>query len=152
MEGLVDKNLMQQIVDHWAKRENSDDGKATITENDVLSLFEVLNGHFISRTGVAAREVIVDVEPKVIDCKECGKMFTSEINLERHKQLHLNQEKLNCKKCDKKFMTEKGLTQHMTKHIEPVSCNLCEKQFSSQDYLDQHIAIHNKQGRYGKTY
>ena len=151
MDG-VDKNLMQQIVDHWASRDTSDNnGKVTITENDVLSLFEVLNGHFISRTGVAAREVVLDVEPKVIDCKECGKMFTTEMNLERHKQLHLNQEKLNCKKCDKKFMTEKGLTQHMTKHIEPVSCNVCDKQFSSQDYLDQHMAVHNK-GRYGKTY
>merc|ERR1712098_59716 len=143
----MDGRVIQQIVDHWSSK----DKKEQLSENDVLSLFEVLNGHFITRTGESANAIVIEDDQKIIDCKECGKMFSTVINLERHKLVHQNRNKFMCTKCDKKFISDAGLSKHMTKHIEPVKCIHCDKMFSTQEYLDQHMTIHNDK-RFGKTY
>ena len=121
----------------------------------LLSLYDVLGGHFISRTGAAARDPPKpDPEPRVIDCKECGKMFTSTLNLERHKLTHAEgRDKFVCNKCERSFLSEVGLAKHMTKHIDPVQCGTCDKKFTTQEYLDQHMLLHKeKEDRFGKTY
>ena len=147
MEAPINPEVIQEIVSHWTNA--ADVGtKPKLSENDILSLYEVLNGHFITRTGEAAKEPIIDDTPKIIDCKECGKMFTTVVNLEKHKLVHQNRDKFVCTKCDRRFISDTGLAKHMTKHIEPVNCAQCKQTFTTQAYLDQHMAVH----KYGKTY
>ena len=144
---VMDQSVIQEIVDHWG----NSGMKQQLSENDVLSLFEVLNGHFITRTGDSVKPIVIEDDMKIIDCKECGKMFTTIVNLERHKLLHQDRNKFICTKCDKKFISDAGLSKHMTKHIEPVKCSQCDKMFSTQEYLDQHMTVHNDK-MFGKTY
>ena len=147
----ISQNVLQQIVDYWGQNGKSEHNK--LTERDILSLFETLNGHFISRTGEAAKEEVREEEPKIIDCKECGKMFSTQLNLEKHKQIihSANKEVFPCTVCEKKFMSSTGLSKHMSKHREVVKCSHCDKQFTAQEYLEQHLKIHDGV-RFGKTY
>ena len=148
----IDQSILQQIVNCWSQIANEKETPLqTLSVNDVESLFEVLNGHFISRTGKAAFEEKIEVEDKVIDCKECGKMFSTQVNLEKHMMIHNNPDKYMCQKCDKRFISDTGLARHMSKHVESVKCPTCDKMFTSQDYLSQHMTVH-QEGRFGKTY
>ena len=142
----INQTVLQQIIDCW-----SQSAAQKLSESDVLSLFEVLNGHFISRTGSAAFDEKLEEEDKVIDCKECGKMFCTQVNLDKHMMHHNNPDRYLCKKCDKRFISDVGLARHMSKHVESVKCPTCDKMFTSQDYLNQHMVVHQEE-RYGRTY
>ena len=143
-------SVLQEIVDYWGEHGNNITNNQ-LSERDILSLFETLDGHFISRTGDAAKEEVRD-EPKIIDCNECGKMFSTQLNLQKHKQLHANKEVFSCTKCSKKFMSRSGLSKHMSKHVVDMrTCSHCDQQFTSEEYLEQHMKLHNSE-RYGKTY
>ena len=146
----VDQEILQQIINCWSQNSNNEKEKQ-LSLNDVNSLFEVLNGHFISRTGTAAFEEKIEDHDKVIDCKECGKMFSNQVNLDKHMMIHNNPDRYLCKKCDKRFISDTGLARHMSKHVESVKCPSCDKMFTSQDYLMQHMTVH-QEGRFGKTY
>ena len=148
----IDNNVLQQIIDCWSQSAGERETPfQKLSVNDVNSLFEVLSGHFISREGQAAFEEKIEVQDKVIDCKECGKMFSTQVNLEKHMIIHNNPDRYMCQKCDKRFISNTGLARHMSKHVESVKCPTCDKMFTSQDYLDQHMTVH-QEGRFGKTY
>ena len=148
----IDQNVLQQIIDCWAQNAN---GRETplqkLSVSDVNSLFDVLDGHFISRTGHATVEEKIEEQSEVIDCKECGKMFSTKFHLDRHMIIHNNPDRYMCKKCDKRFISDKGLARHMSKHVESVKCPTCDKMFTTKDYLDQHMIVH-QEGKFGKTY
>ena len=44
-------------------------------------------------------------------CEECGKSFTQNTNLSRHKKVHLSG-KFNCSQCSTKFSSERSLEKH----------------------------------------
>src|SRR3989442_361807 len=49
---------------------------------------------------------------------DCGRTFSKEMNLERHRKIHTGDSKrpYKCEKCDKAFTSNKDLKQHLTTH------------------------------------
>ena len=136
--------VLQEIVEYWSNR-GEKEKMESFSENDVLSLFNVISGHFLVQKGDFAK-----VEPvakqDIYQCNECGKWFDLPHSLERHKQSHQNKDKFACTKCDKTFLYQLTLSKHMAKHhVEsvPGKCDKCDKSFSSQEYLEEHRQIHH---------
>ena len=131
--------VLQEVVEYWSSR-GEESKLDNFSENDVLSLFNVISGHFLVQKSDLAK--VEPVSKDIFQCNECGKWFDLAHSLERHKQSHLNKDKFSCAKCDKTFLFELALRKHMTKHVEPVKCDKCEKSFSTEDYLKEHKQTH----------
>ena len=147
MEAFDQKNAIQEIVDYWTKSKLEDETKnVKLTEKDVVSLFQVLDGHFLTKTGVEAQDP-APAEVKTQNmCQQCGRFFDKAWALERHQQVHLNTERFPCSQCDRKFLSSAGLTKHLSKHNQPVRCDQCDKQFTTKEYLEQHVQTHHLVG------
>ena len=144
MEAFDQKNAIQEIVDYWTKSKLDDKTRnVKLTESDVESLFQVLDGHFLTKTGVQARDPAPpDVKAQNM-CDHCGRFFDKAWTLERHKQIHLDTERFPCSQCDRKFLSSAGLTKHLSKHSQPAECGDCGKQFTTKEYLEQHVQTHH---------
>ena len=144
MDSFDQKNAMKEIVDYWTKSKVDDESKnVQLTEHDVVSLFEVLEGHFLLRAHQVSQVPQPREEKGPLTCDKCGRMFDKPWTLERHQQVHLNTERFSCSKCDRKFLSSAGLTKHLSKHLPAASCSQCERQFTTQQYLDQHVTTHH---------
>ena len=144
MEAFDQKNAIQEIVDYWTKSKLEDETRnVKLTEEDVVSLFQVLDGHFLTKTGLEAKDPAPPEVKTANNCDHCGRMFDKAWTLERHKQTHLNTERFPCPQCDRKFLSSAGLTKHLSKHAKPAQCSQCEKQFTTKEYLDQHVQTHH---------
>ena len=147
MEAFDQKTAIQEIVDYWTKSKLDDESRRNVklTEEDVVSLFQVLDGHFLLKTGVEARDPAPPEVKPLNNCEDCGRMFDKAWALERHKQIHLNTERFPCSQCDRKFLSSAGLTKHLSKHSQPAQCPEveCGKQFTTKQYLDQHLQTHH---------
>ena len=134
------QSILQEVVEYWTKR-GEDTKLESFTENDVMSLFNVISGHFLLQKS-DVREV-QPINKDIFQCNECGKWFDLPHSLERHKQTHISsKDKIACSKCDKTFLYELALKNHMVKHIVPAKCDQCDKTFSSDEYLKEHKKTH----------
>jgi len=91
---------------------------------------------------------------KSFACKQCPRVFTYLIQLERHELWHNNGSDKNaayvCKTCVKTFSSESNLENHQRickkdSTINPsYSCPICGKIFATKGYLPHHISrVHN---------
>lgn len=79
-------------------------------------------------------------------CTDCGKLFPTVIQLNRHKKIHTEFKRLICDICNKEFNRELYLQTHKrTAHpdldprIEAVECFACKKRFCSILALKRHF-------------
>ena len=145
MDTFDKNNAMREIVDYWTKSKVENETRnVQLTEKDVESLFEVLEGHFMTRTGGLAN-LQPEVEKPLLECPQCGRMFDKAWVLARPQQSHLNTERFSCTQCDKQFLSSAGLNRHNTKHLQAVQCEQCQRKFTSRLYLDQHVKTHHVQ-------
>lgn len=78
-------------------------------------------------------------------CNVCGKVYTSQGNLDRHIRVsHKNDRRYKCDKCDKAFSQLTILRQHQAVHTteRKYSCDICIKSFKTPEYLALHKARH----------
>ncbi|CAO2627171.1 Zinc finger protein 667 [Lemmus lemmus] len=87
---------------------------------------------------------------KLIECKECGKMFCGIKNLKVHLNIHSEDKPFKCNKCSKVFGRQSFLTEHQRIHTgeKPYQCEECGKAFSHRISLTRHKRIHSEDRPY----
>nr|XP_046232608.1 histone-lysine N-methyltransferase PRDM9-like [Scatophagus argus]XP_046232609.1 histone-lysine N-methyltransferase PRDM9-like [Scatophagus argus]XP_046232610.1 histone-lysine N-methyltransferase PRDM9-like [Scatophagus argus] len=105
-----------------------------------------------------------EAEPFQFSCSDCGKSFTNEAFLKKHKvTVHERLRPYVCTVCQKCFGQYSDLTRHLQRHEKqsktgenviqgpeestsmPFSCAECSLAFSSVDSLQQHISEHHSE-------
>ncbi|KAM9722744.1 zinc finger protein 1035 isoform 1-T3 [Menidia menidia] len=81
-------------------------------------------------------------ERKRNTCTQCGRVCSSQANLEKHLKLHGISPKYPCSDCSKVFPTISDLDKHRTLHNthKPFSCKLCKQSFFSRPSLCDHFS------------
>ncbi|XP_076628962.1 uncharacterized protein LOC143345562 isoform X20 [Colletes latitarsis] len=76
-------------------------------------------------------------------CDICGKFYTSNYSLYKHRKVaHLNEYKFQCSVCNKRLLTQENLGNHMQQHSRTYECKECGKVFASKRYLATHMTTH----------
>ncbi|KAB7494908.1 Zinc finger protein Xfin [Armadillidium nasatum] len=95
-------------------------------------------------------------------CSYCGVGCSSESQLEQHKLIHVNEEKLSlsiidskdtpyvCSACGKGLRTSQEFAKHTKVHTQDkqFKCTLCSASFLIKSALDKHILVHTGQRPY----
>ncbi|KAM4580879.1 zinc finger protein 1035 [Odontesthes bonariensis] len=81
-------------------------------------------------------------ERKRNTCTKCGRVCSSQANLEKHMKLHGSSQKYSCNECSKVFPTTSDLMKHSTVHNanRPFSCKLCKQRFFTRPSLCDHYS------------
>lgn len=81
-------------------------------------------------------------------CKECGKEYTSNKNLQLHENFHRGVKPHVCDQCGKQFTTIHSLRSHKSMHSGQLLyiCEVCGKGYSTSTGLKRHEMAHT--GRY----
>ncbi|XP_073408586.1 uncharacterized protein [Dendrobates tinctorius] len=87
---------------------------------------------------------------KLFSCSECGKYFTWNSNLIKHKKIHAGQRPFTCEECGKCFREKSNLLRHQRIHTgtKPFSCSECGKFFREKSDLVRHYRIHTGEKPY----
>lgn len=86
-------------------------------------------------------------KPEDIQCKTCGKTFSSKQSLQVHMEIHIGRKPFLCTVCGKNFLRKYHLEVHQRIHTgeKPFKCEECGKQFSQPSSYKNHSFIHNGQ-------
>ncbi|KAM5146329.1 uncharacterized protein ACMZJ9_013546 isoform 2-T4 [Mantella aurantiaca] len=87
---------------------------------------------------------------KMISCSDCGKMFSCNSYLSRHKRLHTGEKPFTCSECGKSFSWMSSLVTHRRTHFgeKPFSCKQCGKRFSDYSGIIKHRRSHTGEKPY----
>ncbi|XP_073536747.1 oocyte zinc finger protein XlCOF8.4-like [Phyllobates terribilis] len=87
---------------------------------------------------------------KLFSCSECGKYFSWNSNLIKHKKIHAGVRPFSCEECGKCFREKSNLVRHQRIHTgtKPFSCSECGKFFREKSDLVRHYRIHTGEKPY----
>ena len=82
---------------------------------------------------------------EIYECEICGKGFSNERYLKKHKEVHDSTRKFECSVCKKKFKSQKHLTVHDKIHRQEYAteCEYCDAKFVQRQNLKPHIKKHH---------
>uniref|UniRef100_A0A3B4EVS0 C2H2-type domain-containing protein n=1 Tax=Pundamilia nyererei TaxID=303518 RepID=A0A3B4EVS0_9CICH len=81
-------------------------------------------------------------EKKRNTCPKCGRVCTSQGNLEKHMRMHTGDQKFPCFDCSKLFYTRSDLEAHRTYSAPYFPCHVCGKTFPTSESLEDHQLCH----------
>ncbi|XP_063148754.1 uncharacterized protein LOC134489817 [Candoia aspera] len=95
-------------------------------------------------------QAVLPKESGGMKCTACGKIFTSEADLNRHRTTHTRDKPYECSDCGKSFHWRSILNAHRRKHTgeKPFQCAECGKSFSHSSYLLGHKRTHTGEKPY----
>ncbi|KAM4642071.1 uncharacterized protein O3C94_016444 [Discoglossus pictus] len=81
---------------------------------------------------------------KPFPCPECGKCFTEKSHFVVHQRIHFGEKPFVCSECGKCFTVQSNLVRHKKIHTgwKPFSCSECGKCFSERPHLINHQSVH----------
>ncbi|CAI9725513.1 zinc finger OZF-like [Octopus vulgaris] len=87
---------------------------------------------------------------KVCKCSVCGKIFSQNCHMTKHKCIHRSKKKHYCDICGRTFSESSTLTNHKRIHTgeKPYNCDMCGKSFSQSDKFAIHKRIHTGEKPY----
>ncbi|XP_077109908.1 gastrula zinc finger protein XlCGF66.1-like isoform X2 [Ranitomeya variabilis] len=87
---------------------------------------------------------------KLFSCSECGKYFSWNSNLIKHKKIHAGERPFSCEECGKYFREKSNLLRHQRIHTgtKRFSCSECGKIFREKSDLVRHYRIHTGEKPY----
>lgn len=90
-------------------------------------------------------------EDSRFNCQICGKTFSLQRLLNRHRKCHSNMKRYLCTFCGKGFNDTFDLKRHTRTHtgVRPYKCSQCEKSFTQRCSLESHkLKVHGIQHNY----
>ena len=102
-------------------------------------------GRAFSSNSHLNRHRLKHTEERPFKCPECPKAFNFEIDLKNHMKVH-GPEKIQCEFCDQMFIGTLRYENHVRgKHRYKLECEVCKKEFSSRRYLMLHMRTHTNE-------
>ena len=122
-------------------------------DHDALSPQGVQDTVAISRTKIQTRSkskndlkvnMVASKGEKSFACDVCGKTFSQNGNLVRHKRIHFGDKPFECDVCGKLFTSGGNLKVHCRIHTgqKPYECQVCGLSFTQSNQLKSHNQIH----------
>ncbi|GAB0096716.1 zinc finger protein 2 homolog [Sergentomyia squamirostris] len=147
------ENHLQQLENLPEVEHLETDGEENIQTAEVLI---ILDHNFVEEQEPPLEK---SSESKKISCELCGKSFSDEKGLKKHRvQVHALRKKscgikktsLDCTFCRKIFKTKQKLQNHIVTHTgeKNFNCSKCEKAFSLASSLRNHMRIHTGERPY----
>ncbi|XP_006982432.1 uncharacterized protein LOC102916097 [Peromyscus maniculatus bairdii] len=93
-------------------------------------------------------------EENLYECKECGRTFSNNSTLIKHRRrTHNVQNRFECTECGKMYHWKSDLTDHQKMHSQEriYECKECEKAFFRRSHLNAHKIIHTGEKPYKCT-
>ena len=111
--------------------DTSSNNVVSLQDFDPPSDLENLKGYMIRRVEDGRRKYI---------CLACGKSYTTEYNLKKHRQLHLGKGLHSCSLCGYSTGHKHAYDAHMRLHSgeKPYKCDGCGKRFSDRSNFRAH--------------
>ncbi|KAH3875494.1 hypothetical protein DPMN_038761, partial [Dreissena polymorpha] len=86
----------------------------------------------------------MDNDDRTFDCEICGKQFSHNDRLRRHRKIHTSDKPYKCDICGKGFKEKCNLKHHRFIHTgeKPYKCDTCGKSFNQRSSLKTHQKVH----------